>query len=248
MASNPPSKCCAQGFYHAGSPTGTISDVYGLETYVTGDESLKSEHVLVILTDVYGIKLNNVLLIADQLAAAGFRVYIPDILFSDEIVSLDGSFDFKSWLDRHNSEKTHGIIQDFLTKLKQDTDPKKIGVIGYCFGGKYALLQINETAGLADAAAIAHPSFVNIGEVEAIGKKPLLISAAETDNLFTAELRQQTVETLIKQGSIYQINLFSGVSHGFAVRGDLNEPQVRYAQDKTIEDQISFFKFYFNCI
>ncbi|QEU58886.1 Aim2 [Kluyveromyces lactis] len=248
MASNPPGKCCAQGFYHEGTPAGTTTELYGFETYVAGPESLKNEHVLVIVTDIYGIKVNNVLLIADQLAAAGFRVYVPDFLFNDEVVALDGSFDFKSWLERHSAEKTHGLVQDFLTKLKEDNNPKKIGVIGHCFGAKYALLQINEKVGLADAAALAHPSFVEIEEVEAIGKKPVLISAAETDNIFPEELRYKTEEALKKQGSYYQINVFGGVSHGFAVRGDLSIPAVRYAQDKTIEDQISFFKFFFNCI
>lgn len=251
MASNPPGKCCVEGFYHEGTPSGKTSELYGLETYVAGPESPKDGNVLVILTDVYGIKVNNVLLIADQLAAiSGYKVYVPDFLFGDEVgndvVMMDGTFDVAGWLQRHNVEKTHGLVNGFLTSLKSDVKPKKIGVIGYCFGAKYAIKQIDSESGLADVAAVAHPSFVDIKEVEAIGKRPLLISAAENDTIFPEELRRQTEDALKKMGANYQLNIFGTVAHGFACRGDLSVPQVRYAQDKTIEDQVSFFKFYFN--
>lgn len=242
MASNPPGKCCFQGFYHEGEPKGQFSSLYEVETYETGSES---ENVLVLLTDVFGPKLLNVQLIADQLADAGFKVYIPDILFGDYITKLDDpNFDREAWFARHSEEATHILVTDFLTELKKDKNPKKIGVIGYCFGAKYGIKQIADD-GLADACAMAHPSFVTMEELAAIKERPLLISAAEEDPIFPHELRRQTEDKLNEIGAFYQINLFGGVSHGFAVRGDLTQPKVRFAQDKTIEDQIFFFKFHF---
>jgi hypothetical protein len=36
---------------------------------------------------------------------------------------------------------------------------------------------------------------------------------------------------LIKTGQPYQINLFSGVEHGFAVRADITQPTIRFAKE-----------------
>lgn len=240
MASNPPGKCCFMGHRHTGEPKGEHKDVFGLNTYVTGDSS--NDKIIVVLTDVFGNKFKNVLLIADKLGEEGFKVYIPDILFGDEIESLDGSVDFNAWKARHSAEATRSVVDPFMAKLREELSPKFVGVIGYCFGAKYAIQQIDAKSGLADAAALAHPSFVSIEEVAAIGSKPLLISAAETDNIFPAELRRQTEDKLKEIGARYQLDLFSGVSHGFACRGDLSDPVLKYAMDKALLDQVYWFQ------
>jgi len=51
---------------------------------------------------------------------------------------------------------------------------------------------------------------------------PFSISAAETDDLFPVEKRAETEQILKEIGATYQINIFSGVEHGFAVRGDMS--------------------------
>ncbi|CCE94292.1 protein AIM2 TDEL_0H04330 [Torulaspora delbrueckii] len=240
MASNPPGACCFKGFYHEGTPKGTLSDLYGIDTYVTGSQS--NEKVIVIITDIYGHKFNNTQLVADTLGDAGFRVYIPDILFGDAIEKLDGSVDFNEWLGKHNPQKTKAIVDQFLSGLKKENSPKFVGIVGHCFGAKYAIQQIHATEGLADVCAVAHPSFVSIEEIAAIGKeKPLLISAAENDSIFPPELRHQSEAKLAEIGARYQLDLFSGVSHGFAVRGDTSDPVVRYAKEKALVDQIYWF-------
>lgn len=235
MASNPPGKCCTEFVYHEGSPEGSHKTLYGLDTYVTGTSSDK---YIVILTDIYGNKFNNVLLIADLLAKrSGFKVYIPDILKNDPLKNFA---ELAEWRKLHSPEITRPIVDGFLGKLREDVGSSAfVGVIGYCFGAKYALHQITES-GPASAAAIAHPSFVDIEEVAAI-RKPILISAAETDQIFPAELRHQTEEKLIEIKATYLITLFGGVLHGYAVRADVTDPKVKYAMNKTLQDQILFF-------
>lgn len=240
MASNPPGACCFTGFYHEGEARGSHKDVYGIDTYVAGKDS--NEKVIIILTDVFGNKLINTQLIADQLGDAGYRVYVPDILFGDAIEKLDGSVDFNGWMQRHNPIKTKSIVDQFLLGLEKEHSPKFMGVIGHCFGAKYAIQQIHATEGLADACAVAHPSFVTMKELEAIGRdKPLLISAAEVDNIFTSDLRHSSLAKLAEIDARYQFELFSGVSHGFAVRGDMSNPAVKFAKEKTLADQIFWF-------
>lgn len=239
MASNPPGPCCFKGFRHEGTSTGSLGDLYGINTYATGSQS--NEKIIVIITDIYGHKFQNTQLIADQLGDAGYRVYIPDILFGDAIEKLDGSVNFNEWLEKHNAVKTKEIVDRFLSGLKDEHSPKFVGVIGHCFGAKYAVQQIHASEGLADVCAIAHPSFITIEEVAAIGTKPLLISAAENDSIFPPELRHQSEAKLQEIGARYQLDLFSGVSHGFAVRGDTSDPVVKYAKEKVLLDQIYWF-------
>jgi len=91
-----------------------------------------------------------------------------------------------------------------------------------------------------DVGYVAHPSFVEEAELEAIGG-PLSISAAETDNVFPVDKRQKSEEILIKTGKPYQINLFSGVSHGFAVRADISVKTNKFAKEQAFLQAVAWF-------
>lgn len=238
MASNPPGECCTSCNIHEGTPFGKYETVHGLDTYVVGDSSSR---LIVILTDIFGYKLNNTLLLADQFSKAGYKVLIPDILKNDPFDS--GKEDLQSWFPRHVPDITKPIVDGFLKALREEVGKNVfIGAVGYCFGAKYAVQHIAED-GVVDVAAIAHPSFVSIEEVAAI-KKPIIISAAQTDQIFTTELRHETEAKLVEIGARFQIDLFSGVEHGFAVRGDILNPAVKYSKEKTLADQIKFFSLF----
>lgn len=217
---------------------GKHEPVYDLDTYVTGTSSTR---IIVILTDIHGYKLNNVLLLADQFSKCGYKVLIPDILKNDPYDASKG--ELSTWIQSHTNEITKPIVDGFLGPLRKDVGADTfIGVIGYCFGAKYAVQQLAES-GFADAGAIAHPSFVSMDEVAQI-KKPIIISAAQTDPIFPPELRHQTEAKLVEIGARFQIDLFSGVSHGFSVRGDILDPVVKYAKEKTLTDQVLFFSLF----
>jgi dienelactone hydrolase len=87
---------------------------------------------------------------------------------------------------------------------------------------------------------VAHPSFVEEDELAAI-TGPFAISAAETDSIFPAEKRHKSEEILQKTGQPYQINLFSGVEHGFAVRCDPSVKVQRFAKEQAFLQAVSWF-------
>ena len=101
MASNPPGKCCAEGALHEGTPIGTRTTIAGLETYEVGKEN-GNDRVFVILTDIYGSKLNNTLLLADGYAAAGYHVVAPDIL--KNVPYGSAKEELPVWLQRQTPE------------------------------------------------------------------------------------------------------------------------------------------------
>lgn len=94
-----------------------------------------------------------------------------------------------------------------------------------------------------DVGYVAHPSFVDEEELEAI-TGPLSIAAAETDSIFPAEKRHRSEEILQKVGQPYQVNLFSRVSHGFGVRGDVKVKAQRWAKEQAFIQAIQWFDEY----
>jgi dienelactone hydrolase len=45
---------------------------------------------------------------------------------------------------------------------------------------------------------------------------------AEIDNAFPSESRRRAVDILIERKATFHLQLFSGVAHGFATRGDID--------------------------
>ncbi len=89
----------------------------------------------------------------------------------------------------------------------------------------------------------AHPSFVDEEELAAI-KGPFAISAAETDGIFPAEKRWKSEEILVKTGQEWQINLHSGVEHGYAVRADLSRKHANFAKEQAFKQAVEWIKYH----
>lgn len=230
--------CCLKKIDHEGAPEGAHKIINGLSTYQVG-EKYGNKRLVVIFTDVFGNKYKNVLLVADQLSKlGGFHIMIPDILENDPIESTE-NFEVDKWLLSHSVDRVLPIVNTFLKRIKTNLNPEFIGGIGYCFGAPFVLRNLY-SGGLLDAGALAHPSLVTIDEFKAI-KKPLLMSFAEHDKHFPIELRGDIEKAVIESGADFQINTFHGVHHGFAVRGDPQIQQVKYALEKTIIDQFFWF-------
>jgi dienelactone hydrolase len=77
-------------------------------------------------------------------------------------------------------------------------------------------------------------------ELRAI-KGPLSITACEIDDIFTVEKRHETESILRKIGVPYQINLFSHVSHGFTVRGDMSVRVNRWSKEQAFFQAVQWF-------
>ena len=63
-----------------GTPTGTISKLHGLNTYIARPEGTP-KGLVVIIPDIFGWEMSNSRLLADSYAkAGGFLVYLPDFM------------------------------------------------------------------------------------------------------------------------------------------------------------------------
>ncbi|RDL32427.1 uncharacterized protein BP5553_08883 [Venustampulla echinocandica] len=246
MASNPPSNCCTVGFKHEGQPSGSSAKIGNIDAYVsepTGN-TIHKDTAILILSDIIGIWQNSQL-IADQLAANGYYTLLPD-LFNGDPVELNRPDDFNlmAWLAKgtngdnpHTVEAVDVIVEKSIAWLKEK-GYKKIGAVGYCFGGKYVARFMSKGKGI-DVGYVAHPSFVEEDELRAI-EGPLSIVAAETDSIFPTEKRHKSEAILIETKQPYQINLFSGVMHGFSVRGDMSKKIERFAKEQAFYQAVQW--------
>jgi hypothetical protein len=74
--------------------------------------------------------------------------------------------------------------------------------------------------------------------------QPFDQTSIETDSIFPASKRHESEDILIKTGQPYQINLFSGVEHGFAVRADITKPTIRFAKESAFLQAVAWFEQY----
>jgi dienelactone hydrolase len=99
------------------------------------------------------------------------------------------------------------------------------------------------SSGFVAAGAFAHPSALTDDEFRAVAR-PLLLSCAERDQAFTVEKRERAQRVLEEGGGRYQIQLFQGVGHGFAVRCDLEDKYERFVKEQSYRGIVEWFDFW----
>jgi dienelactone hydrolase len=265
---------CFNGFAHAGEPTGSETTLGDLPAYFAPSVG-PAKGVILYLTDVFGHKFVNHRLLADTYSAAGFDVYVPDILQgapvpADKLAFVDEDSSgllasvgrgcrmlgilprMASFLWSHREAATLPIVQAAAQSARAKADEKgmQLGVVGFCFGGRYAmkLTELGFPRGpadcdkdpprcLVDVAVACHPSLVTRADIAAVGR-PLLFCTPEHDNLMNAAAAAKAVETINGNAGgriLASFVVYKGQEHGFSVRGPpaSQEARAKCAQDVT---------------
>jgi hypothetical protein len=63
----------------------------------------------------------------------------------------------------------------------------------------------------------------------------------ENDGSFNAIKRHEAEDILAAKNSTYQINLYSGASHGFAIRVDMSNRRQVFAKESAFRQALSWF-------
>lgn len=121
----------------------SCSDIlnYPVTTYFARPTNPNGNAIL-IFSDIFGPIYQNVQLMADDFAAQGYLTIVPD-LFNGDALSPEpfysGKVDFPAWLARHNTTTVDPIANIVVDHLKNVLKVKKLGGVGYCFGGKVSV-------------------------------------------------------------------------------------------------------------
>ncbi|KZF20126.1 dienelactone hydrolase family protein [Xylona heveae TC161] len=254
LISNPPGDCCARGVKHTGKAVGTITTLKArssvsqkqVEAYITYPANKSTHTAILFLTDIIGHNTINAQLLADQYAADGYFVVVPDLFEGDAVpLNRPGDYDLPSWLQKHPTNLVDPIVEATLGEMRDTFNCQRIGAVGYCFGAKYVARFLGQ--GKINVGYVAHPSFVEEAELAAI-KGPLSIAAAEHDTIFPPEKRHHAEVILPKTGQAWQIALYGGVSHGFAVRADISIKSNKIAKEHAYYQAVQWFDSYLKSV
>jgi len=158
--------CCLSGSVHSGTPAGREDTIGGLPTYIAEPSDHSTAKSVFFVVDIFGWKFKNVRLLADNYAKAGFYCYIPDLHQGDSLPieflqsvepplkakeqeglidkakeTVDVMGTLGPWLARHTEGVTEPLVSGFVDAVRQIPGTTKIGAIGFCWGGRYAILQ-----------------------------------------------------------------------------------------------------------
>jgi dienelactone hydrolase len=139
-------------------------------------QNKRTDSAILFLTDIYGIPNIDNQLLGDSMAAAGYLVVMPDIMANDIPSEKTSLLEYMVWFPKHNVTVADNIIDKTIKHMRGEMGIKKIGVVGYCFGGRYGARVMQEGKGV-DAGFIAHPTLLEKAELEAVSG-PLSIAAA----------------------------------------------------------------------
>ncbi|KAJ7250906.1 Alpha/Beta hydrolase protein [Mycena haematopus] len=256
---------CFKGSVLEGEPTGVISDD---GAYFASGGNPESKRAVIFLTDIFGLKLKNSKILADQFAQhLKCDVWIPDLFAGHppvteaQMKSLPdragvkmGFFDIvklifvvlpslPSLLISNRSSVVDGRTTSLVKKLKEKKHYEKIGAIGYCFGGGVAT-RVAATTTLFDSIVLVHPSAPTDVQLKAI-KAPIGWSQPE-DDMGVKPARLEEIKALLeerkkKEDFQYEVTVYKGCAHGFGARPNLTYPDVKEGFEKAFQQAVDWF-------
>ncbi|XP_062105016.1 endo-1,3;1,4-beta-D-glucanase-like [Humulus lupulus] len=213
---------------------GTVQDVGGLKSYVTG--SPHSKRAILFASDALGYETPKLRKLA---AADQYLVVVPDFFYGDP--SYPNNPDRDEWLKAHNTDKGHEDAKQVVAALKSK-GLSAIGASGFCWGGNVVI----KLAGSTDiqAAVVLHPGRVTDEDINEV-KVPIAILGAEMDKIAPQEHIKHLGEILSAKSEIDSlVKIFPGVAHGWTVRYNDEDPFAVKSAEESHLDLINWFTKY----
>ena len=177
---------------------------------------------LVLAQEIFGIN-STMRDVADYYAEEGYVVLVPDIFWRQE-PNVELGYTEADWqrafgyFQGFDEAKGMQDIQTAITTLRARAEVTgKVGVLGFCLGGKLAYLAACRTD--ADVAVGYYGVGIDaaLGEADSI-KSPLVLHIAELDKFCPPEARDKIVQTLKGRPNI-ALHVYPGMDHAFARLG-----------------------------
>ncbi len=196
-----------------------------LKAYVAEPKGSDARPTVIVVQEWWGLN-EHIKDVARRFAREGYAAIAPD-LYSRQghKVATDPNVaaELMSGLDKHDG------IEDLETTIawlraQPRTRSSKIGVIGFCMGGSYAMLLPCESKEISAAAAF-------YGEIPPDDKLsrlgcPVFYAYGENDGWIQRRDVDRLAAALKKFGKAGEVKVYSGCSHGFFndTRSDVYRP------------------------
>ena len=170
------------------------------------------------------------------------------------------SFMLDMWLARHTPEGVMPVLRAVLGQAREEfADAVAHGdgvyAVGYCFGGKYVLSLagdgvVGDVAGQGEeeqgivrrgpevkAGICAHGTLVGREDLRGV-KSPVQIVCVEEDPLFPGDVLEEGKRWMSENGVDYEVEVYEGVPHGFAVVGEYESKGIMDAQARAFDGMV----------
>eukprot|EP00299_Pterocystis_sp_00344_P001495 c11337_g1_i1.p1 GENE.c11337_g1_i1~~c11337_g1_i1.p1 ORF type:complete len:243 (-),score=48.43 c11337_g1_i1:34-762(-) len=238
--------CCVGVIRDPNGLKGQIVDAEGLPTYLVAAPG--SKFGLVLVHDIFGHGIPNGKFAADYFASQGVTTVFPDFYQRTGVWSESAPFNspnFGSWFGSIISAEFWELFKQDIQKsvnLLKSQGVEKIGVAGFCWGGKAAT--VAASTGHFSAAVSIHGAAHDASDVTN-AKCPIFFATIVADQFFPETSHELVVKTIEETNNGGKLKLYDGVQHGFAVRGDYSNDHVRAKADEALLDAIEFVKSHF---
>jgi dienelactone hydrolase len=231
-----------------------------------GDSTSSGAPIILFVSDVFGHSFVNSRLLADTYAEGGYHVFVPDFFAGDalapstlDFLEAEGTLasialPFKllcalptlvAFMGRHGEAVTKPTVLSVAEALRERATASKVPLfsVSFCWGAPYAaLLSQPATPGAAPlvaAVVLAHPSNLTAKAAAAIDV-PALYCLVPRD-MFTpsSAAAAQAAQRARGAKTVAAVEVYPGMSHGFAVRGG---PKTFEARKKCADDVLRFFQ------
>jgi carboxymethylenebutenolidase len=194
-----------------------------LQAYFTAPTGPGPRAGVVVIHEIYGLN-DNIRDIADRFASEGYAALAVD-LFSTGPRSICMARIINGMLVR---PLRNGVVRDLRAALdhlgeRPEVDAARLGAIGFCMGGTYALQLACAGADIRVASLFYG---LNPRPLEAVARAcPLVGSYPEKD--FTARAGRKLDAVLDAYGVAHDVKIYPGARHSFFNdRGPAHEPEV----------------------
>jgi carboxymethylenebutenolidase len=192
---------------------------------------------VIVYMDAFGIR-PNLDSMAQRLADAGYSVIVPNLYYrTGAFEPLDAKkvaageeaerLRFRSMIDSIDNTKVMSDTQAILAYLATASDVRqpRVGALGYCMGGGFAISALGRFPDRVVVAASFHGGSLATDRPDsphrlaAQMRGRLYIGVAGIDPGFPQEQQDRLETALRKAGVHYALETYDGVKHGFAVTG-----------------------------
>lgn len=208
-------ECDMTGF----TPIETLEGDARFDAYVARPEGGEVKAAVIVIQEIFGVN-EGIRRKCDNWAKAGYVAYSPDLFWRETPhVELDADVpeEFQAALGHMQKLNQDQAIRDIEATIKAAraaVDGGKVGLVGYCLGGRLAFMAACRTDGDAFVSYYGVGIDGLLGEAKAIGK-PVMLHIPTADH-FVLPDAQKAMHDGLESNRHIVLHDYDGLDHGFA--------------------------------
>lgn len=180
--------------------------------YLSQPENKKVKSGLIVIHEWWGLN-EDIHLMADQLAGLGYHSLAVDLYDGKSADGVREAFQLSTGLSK-NEDAALANLKEAYDYLTDELGVEKVGIIGWCLGGKWSLRGSLMLPNEIDATVIYYGSLIDDRAKLATLEMPIIGFIGTKDRLHKQFI--QFDEDLKALNKDYSVHVYEGAKHAFA--------------------------------